>query len=244
MKMIPDLYCHILPRYDARRPRQGTEPRLPSATSATSKEGVDDYHSPVLRAAAAAAGLFVLVAGCTASTSPAGAINSQTASQGRTGPVISPPPVTPPTPPGDNLAAFACKDVSGGKAGTANVTAVRVGEQSGFDRFVLQFDSQVPVFTIKRQSKTAFTQGASGQTISVAGSAAVLITLHQTHQAGSYTGSTDIQHSDFGVLREAIVVQDFEGVVQWGVGLASPACIRAFTLSDPARLVIDFSTAT
>jgi len=171
-------------------------------------------------------------------------INSQTATAARTGPVISPPPVTPPTPPGDNLAAFACKDVSGGKAGSANVTAVRAGEQTGFDRFVLQFDSQVPVYTIKRQTKTTFTQGASGQTISVGGSSALLITLHQAHQSGSYTGSTDIQHPDYAVFREAVVVQDFEGVVQWGIGLASPACIRAFTLSDPARLVIDFSTAT
>lgn len=173
-----------------------------------------------------------------------GAINSQTATQARTGPIISPPPVTPPTPPGNNLPAFACKDISGGKAGSANVTAVRAGEESDYDRFVLQFDSQVPVYTIKRQTKTTFTQGASGQTISVAGTSALLITLHQTHQSGSYAGPTDIQHSDYAFFKEAVVVQDFEGTVQWGIGLASQPCFRAFNLSDPARLVIDFSTVT
>ena len=192
------------------------------------------------RAAAAALGLLLL--GCSASTSPTGAVQSQTASQPRTGPVISAPPVTPPTPPGDVSVAFACKDFSGGKSGTSNVTAVRLGEQAAFDRFVLQFDSQVPTFTAKRQSKATFVQGASGQPVTLVGSAGVLITLRQTNQTGTYSGPTDITHPEYTILKEARVVQDNEAVVQWAIGLASPVCMRAFTLSDPARLVIDFST--
>jgi hypothetical protein len=152
--------------------------------------------------------------------------------------------VTPPTPPGNIVQPFVCKDVTGGTAGTANVTAIRLDEQQSFDRFVLQFDSQVPVYTIKRQTKATFVQGASGQTLALEGSAGILITLHQTNQSASYSGSTDITHPEFLVLKEARVVQDYEGVVQWGLGLASPTCMRAFTLSDPARLVIDFTTTS
>jgi hypothetical protein len=195
---------------------------------------------------AALAALSVFLLGCTASTTPVGAVNTQTATQARTGPLISPPPVTPPTPPGDVATAFACKDSAGGKAesGTANVIAVRLGEQGQFDRFVLQFDSQVPIFTVKRQSKTAFVQGGSGQPVTLNGSVGVLITLRATSESSTYSGPTDMTHPEFAVLKEARVIEDFEGTVQWGIGLAPPACMRAFTLSDPARLVIDFSIAT
>src|SRR5438270_7396566 len=124
--------------------------------------------------------MFML--GCTAATTPVGAINSQTATHARTGPEISPPPVTPPTPRGDIRIPFACKDASGGKIGTTNVIAVRTGEQAGFDRFVVQFDSQVPAYTVKRQAKAIFTEGASGQPITLVGSAGVLITLKSTSQ--------------------------------------------------------------
>jgi len=205
---------------------------------------LDKYHSPVRWAALAALSVFLL--GCTASSTPVGAVNSQAATQARTGPVISPPPVTPPTPPGDVAIAFACKDAFGGKpeTPTANVIAVRVGEQADFDRFVLQFDSKVPPFTVKRQAKPTFVQGASGQPVTLNGSIGVLITLHSTSQASTYSGPTDITHPEFAVLKEAKVIEDFEGTVQWGIGLAPPSCMRAFTLSDPARLVIDFSTAS
>jgi len=190
---------------------------------------------------AALAALSIFMLGCTAATTPAGAINSQTATQARTGPEISPPPVTPPTPPGYVTVAFACKDMSGGKTGTTNVIAVRTGEQAGFDRFVIQFDSQIPAYTIKHQSKATFTQGASGQPITLVGSAGVLITLKSTSQE-TYSGPTDITHPEYAILKEARVVEAFEGTVQWGIGLASPVCMRVFTLSDPVRLVIDFST--
>ena len=191
---------------------------------------------------AALAVLSVLLVACSAATAPVASTSSQTASEPRTGPIISAPPVTPPTPPGDISTAFACKDASGGSAGNANVIAVRLGEQAGFDRFVLQFDSRVPVYTVKRQAKATFTQGASGQPITLIGSAGVLITLKSTNQAGTYTGPTDITQPGYSILKEARVVQDFEGTVQWGIGLASPVCMRVFTLSDPVRLVIDFST--
>ncbi len=192
---------------------------------------------------AALVALSLLMLGCSTSTSPVSSV-TQPATSTRTGPFISPPPVTPPTPPGDNVPAFACKDVSGGKSGSANVTSVRLGEQTGFDRFVLQFDSQVPTYTVKRQSKATFTLGASGQQVTLVGSVGVVITVRSASEAGSYSGPTDITHPEFAVLKEARVLQDFEGTLQWAIGLASPSCIRTFTLTDPSRLVVDFSTTS
>jgi hypothetical protein len=199
----------------------------------------DDYHSPV-RATALAA-LSVVLLGCTATTAPTAAISSDTASPARIGPVISPPPVTPPTPPGTNLPAFACKDASGGAAGIVGVTAVRVDQNSGYDRFVMQFDArQAPMYTVKRQAKPVFTQGGSGQTITLSGTSGVLVTVHSASQSATYSGSTDFSQAGFPVLKEARLTEDFEGTVAWGLGLGSPACMRVFTLTGPARLVVDF----
>ena len=155
------------------------------------------------------------------------------------GPRISAPPVTPPTPPGTNLPAFACADAAGGKTGVANAITARASEQDGYDRFVLQFDPIVPTYTVKQQPKPVFTLGGSGQSVTLSGTAGVLVTVHSATGATTFTGSTDMVHSDYQILKEARQTEDFEGYVSWGLGLSHPACMRVFTLSDPARLVVD-----
>ena len=157
-------------------------------------------------------------------------------------PRISNPPVAPPTPPGTNLPDFACSDASGGKTGVANSIAARMSEQPGYDRFVMQFDSIIPTYTVKRQAKPEFTLGASGQNVTLAGKAGVLVTVHSATGATTFSGPTDIAHPEYQVLNEARQTQDFEGYVSWGLGLSRAACMRVFTLQDPARLVVDFTT--
>lgn len=171
---------------------------------------------------------------------------TSTPTQAASRPRITPPAVTLPTAPGTNLPAFACADITGGAAGTAKVTAVRVSEQAdaGYDRWVLQFDSKVPQYTIKRQAKPTFKSGATGQTLTLSGTAGVLIRVHSASESGSYTGPSDFVHGEFTILKEARLVEEFEGYVSWGVGLNKPVCMRAFTLSDPSRLVVDFSTTS
>ena len=188
--------------------------------------------------------LVALIAACgpslnpTAATSPTGVDAAPNAS----GPRIAPPPVTPPTPPGTNLPAFLCADASGGKTGVANTIAARTGGQLGYDRFVLQFDAIVPSYTVKRQAKPTFSEGASGQTVTLLGNSGILITVQSATGATTFTGSTDLITPQFPVLKEARQMQDFEGVVQWGLGLSQPACFRVFTLDGPARLVVDLQT--
>jgi hypothetical protein len=38
-------------------------------------------------------------------------------------------------------------------------------------------------------------------------------------------------------------VQDFEGVVQWGLGLSATPCYSTVILTNPTRLVIDIQTS-
>jgi hypothetical protein len=157
---------------------------------------------------------------------------------------ITPPPVTPPTAPGTNLPAFACANASGGAAGTANVSGVRVNESVGYDRFVIEFTASVPAYTVTRQASPTFTNSPSGQLVTLSGTAGALVTVHNATGTGTYTGSNDLQHSEFAVIKEARQTEDFERTLQWALGLSYSACLRAFTLANPPRLVVDFTTAT
>jgi hypothetical protein len=160
------------------------------------------------------------------------------------GPRFSQPPVSPPTPPTISLPSFACADSGGGKAGvTANVTDVRVGQQTDYDRFVLQFDAPVPTYTARRQSKPTFPMGATGQTITLSGTYGVLVTVHGALESSTYNGSTDMPTGEVRIIKEARLTQDFEGTVSWALGLDHAACMRTFTLTGPSRLIVDFSTA-
>ena len=190
---------------------------------------------------ALAAALLSILAACGTTVDPGvNSVPAGTTAANASGPRISAPPVTPASPPGTNLPAFACADAAGGKTGVANTSTARVGEQVGYDRFVLQFDPIVPTYTEKRQDKPVFTLGGSGQTVTLSGTAGALVTVHSATGATTFTGSTDLIHPEFQLIKEARQTQDFEGYVSWGIGLAKPACMRAFVLDDPARLVVDF----
>jgi hypothetical protein len=187
------------------------------------------------------AALVTILTACGSALGPAADVSPNgTAAAGASGPRVSAPSVTPPTPPGSALPSFACSDASGGKTGVANTITARVGEQAGYDRFVLQFDPIVPTYTVKRQDKPVFPQGSTGQNVTLSGSSGVLVTVHSATGATTFTGPTSIIHPEFQVIKEARQTQDFEGYVSWGLGLSKPACMRAFTLDDPARLVVDF----
>ena len=219
--------------------------------------GRDDYHSPVRAAIrgpreisdfarwiALAALSFVLL-GCSASSTPTAAVSPDAASQTRIQPIISAPPVTPPTPPGNAvLPAFACTDARGGTAAIVGVTAVRVKQDAGYDEFIMQFDSQVPAYTVKRQAKPVFVQGGSGQSITLSGTSGVLVSVRTASQSATYVGPTDFTQAGFPIIKEARLTEDFEGTVAWGLGLGSPACMRVFTITGPARLVIDFASSS
>lgn len=191
--------------------------------------------------------LLAILAACgpnLTATSNTAATPSNAGASIASGPRISAPPVTPPTPPETNLPAFACANTGGGKTGVANTVTARVGETQNFDRFVLQFDSIVPTYTVIRQPKPVFPMGASGQTVTLSGTFGVLVTVHSATGATTFTGSTDFVNANYAVLQEARQTQDFEGYVSWGLGLSRGACMRTFTLDDPARLVVDFDTTT
>jgi hypothetical protein len=105
------------------------------------------------------------------------------------------------------------------------------------------FSNGQPVsIDVQPQSGTTFTQGASGQQVVLLGQSGILVTIHGADAHTSYSGQTDFK-TGYPVLVEVRQVQDFEGTVQWALGLSKSACYRAFILPNPTRLVIDIQTS-
>jgi len=141
------------------------------------------------------------------------------------------------------LAAFACgaSTVPTQAAGpSALVTAMRTGSHPGYDRFVIEFASGAPgSITISPQAAPTFTGSPRGDSVTLAGTSGLHVVMHDADAHTSFGGSTTLRPNG-PVLVEARRIEDFEGYVGIGLGLASAQpCYRAFMLTSPTRLVID-----
>jgi hypothetical protein len=126
---------------------------------------------------------------------------------------------------------------------TAFIDAVRTGTHTGYDRITIEFNNGQPrSYQLRPQTGTTFTQDPSGQTVTLAGRYGLLVTMLGADSHTSYTGSTDIK-TNYPALRETRKVSDFEGTVQWAIGLASSPCYHAYILDNPTRLVIDLKNS-
>jgi hypothetical protein len=142
----------------------------------------------------------------------------------------------------DDLPAFTCSDKSGGTSGvTGTITSIRVAHHDGYDRLVFGFATSlaVPPYELHRQATSTFTRDASGQQVTLEGSAGIRTVLRGSDTTPGLP--TDLK-PQLPEIREVANIGNFEGVVSYGVGLKDQACFRAFELSGPSRLVIDVAT--
>jgi hypothetical protein len=190
----------------------------------------------------------LLVAACGQQSSGAGATSptpTATTSVSPT-PTLTPLPGLTPSPspsptaeasPGWPPAGFTSGAVSGGSpAAIVNVTAVRVGAHPGYNRFVIEFNGAVPTYSVAPQPNSRFPLTPKGGTVELEGVGGVLITVQHINWT-AYAGPTS-SRPEFAYLREARLIQNFEGVQQWGLGIAGSPAIRVFTLTSPARLIV------
>lgn len=170
----------------------------------------------------------------------------------------SPPPTAPPSPtptrspspttsPG-STPPTACPETTGGAAtlGGATVKAIRAAGHPGYDRLVIEFaGAAVPAYRIAVASTFI---APSGQAVPVSGNAFFSVRVSgQAHtDAGqrSYDEPDPYRPSGTTVIREVKLVEDFEGVVIFGVGLGRLACPTVSTVLGPPRLILDFPTPT
>jgi len=150
---------------------------------------------------------------------------------------------TPTTSPG-STPNTACAPLAGGSAlASSTLTAIRAAHNPGFDRLVFEWSgTAVPQYRI--EVANTFT-APSGQAVRVDGNAFFSVRMNgQAHtDAGvrSYT-QPDPYRPGLPLIREIKAVEDFEGVVIFGVGLERLACPTVLALQAPARIVIDFPT--
>lgn len=87
----------------------------------------------------------------------------------------------------------------------------------------------------------------SDQPVTLAGGAALAVTL-QSWMTGmalgvtGYEGPRDLFPKNVEAIRELRLVEDFEGVSTWAIGLDKRRNFRVWTASNPPRLVIDIQT--
>ena len=162
----------------------------------------------------------------------------------------SPPAATPtPTPSAtpSQVPQFVCGgQPSPSQPGTppplAYVSAVRTGSHTGYDRLTIEFGNHVPQAVDIKEQGTTFTMSPSGQSVTLKGDRGILITIHGADLHTSYTGPTDVVTGD-PTIAEVRRVQDFEGVVQMGLGVSGSGCYRVMWLTNPDRLVIDVQSS-
>jgi len=122
---------------------------------------------------------------------------------------------------------------------SAYIDAVRTGTHAGYDRITIEFQNGQPgSVELRPQNNATFTSSPKGEVVTLAGSAGILVVIHGADEHTAYSGATDFK-TGYPVLLEERQMEDFEGTVQWGLGLSKSACYRAFFLANPTRLVID-----
>lgn len=155
------------------------------------------------------------------------------------------PPTTPspgPTP------AFVCSAqpfsaTSSSAPLSAYIDALRTGSHTGYDRVTIEFQNGQPgSIEVHVQSGTGFTTDPRGTRVTLKGSNGILITIRGADFHTAYSGPTDIV-TGYSGLAEVRSIQDFEGVVQFALGINAAACFHATLLANPTRLVIDVPAA-
>jgi hypothetical protein len=178
-----------------------------------------------------------------ATTRPPSPTATATASPART-PSPSPTGTAAPTTSPGSTPPTACPASTGGSPTVAPlVTAIRAAHHPGYDRFVIEFSgAAIPQYRIEVAS--SFT-APSGLPVRVDGNAFFSVRVagaaHTEAGQRSYT-APDPYRPGLPLVREVKAVEDFEGVVIFGIGLERLACPAVSTVLGPPRLILDFPT--
>ena len=143
---------------------------------------------------------------------------------------------------GDGLPGWRTPPVTGGaeEGPQARLDAVRTGRHDGYDRVVFEFADLVPGYLVERAVDPH--QCGSGNPIDIGAPVALRVRFRSAvahTEEGRPTVADRDRRPGLAVLRTARLTCDFEGDVEWLLGLERATEVRVLVLESPARLVLD-----
>lgn len=125
----------------------------------------------------------------------------------------------------------------------AQLVNVRVGQHTGFDRVVFDFEGPLPTEHFVRYVKELRRDG-SGNKVPIAGRAVLQASFQgaRMHRDGQPTAPVRRAYATKNV-NTTVAAGEFEAVVSYGIGLTKREPFRVFTLTNPSRVVIDLETS-
>jgi hypothetical protein len=124
----------------------------------------------------------------------------------------------------------------------AVLSDVRAAAHGVYDRVVFEFASEpLPGYHIEYASGPVY-QCGSGDEVNVAAAARLVVRLEpaQAHDDRGNVTITERQRTlALPIVKELVILCDFEAQVEWVAGLAARAPYRVTELSAPPRLVLD-----
>lgn len=109
---------------------------------------------------------------------------------------------------------------------------------AGYDRVVFEFaGDSLPGYRVE-YARGPVQRCGSGDPVTVAGTGRLIVRFEPA-EAHSLTPAERHRTPALLAVRELTLVCDFEGQVEWVLGVATPAAYRVSELPGPARLVLD-----
>jgi hypothetical protein len=208
--------------------REATERRRAEAAGADTSAGVaaaqdtGEFRAPA----------FVDTTGAAPAASPAA----------DTTPAAAPAPALAGNPPGQPEWSAATRKGGREWGSTSTLLGMRVGQNAGFDRLVLDFGADpVPPYQVEYVDSPVHACG-SGDPAPVAGQGFLLVRLRsaQAHDEGGRATVTQRQIVPrTPVLREVEMICDFEGMIEIVMGVQTPNPYRVLVVPTPNRLIVD-----
>jgi hypothetical protein len=125
---------------------------------------------------------------------------------------------------------------------TALLTGIRTGVNPGFDRIVLDMTGPAP--GVQTFDVDELIADASGEIVWLTGEYFTHVTIipasgYDENGNQTYTGSRKFRTRDLGNVMAVAITGDWEGAIDFGLGMRNRTWVRTFTLSSPTRVVID-----
>lgn len=120
-------------------------------------------------------------------------------------------------------------------SGQPTATDIRTGIHRGFDRVVFDFAGPVPTYFVEYVAANQL-RSTEGSVIPVSGSYFLQVRFSGMN---AMADAPLVRTPNFDVVRQVKRVDNFEGLLIYGVGLDERNAFRVFSLTNPSRVVLD-----